>query len=111
MKKIVVVEDENILALAQIRALQKRGYNVIASVTNGIAAINAVKDFSPELIIMDVRIEGIMDGIETMMEIQKFSGIPVIYATGNSEASILERAKLPNMIGFLVKPVDYNEMD
>lgn len=111
MKKILVVEDDYILALAQVRSLQKKGYDVVASVPSGIAAIEAVKNLSPDLIIMDIRIEGEMDGIETMMEIQKFSDIPVIYSTGNSEAAIMERAKMTNLIGFLVKPIDYNELE
>jgi two-component system, response regulator PdtaR len=110
MKKILVVEDDYILALAQVRSLQKKGYNVVASVPSGVAAINAVKTLCPDLVIMDIRIEGEMDGIETMLEIQKFSSVPVIYSTGNSEAAILERAKQTNMKGFLVKPIDYNQL-
>jgi CheY-like chemotaxis protein len=110
MRKVLIVEDDYILALAQKRSLQRKGYEVVASVPSGTAAINATKTFLPDIIIMDIRIEGDMDGIETMMEIQKFSNVPVIYSTGNSESAILDRAKATNMKGFLVKPIDYNEM-
>ncbi|MDF2438719.1 MAG: putative sensor protein [Bacteroidota bacterium] len=110
MKNILVVEDDYILALAQVRSLQKKGYNIVASVPNGIAAIEAVKNHNPDLIVMDIRIDGDMDGIDTMLEIQKFSDVPVIYSTGNSEAAIMERAKLTNMKGFLIKPIDYNQL-
>jgi two-component system, response regulator PdtaR len=111
MKKVLVVEDDQILAIVQTRYLQKMGFMVVASVSNGLAAINAVKELSPDIIIMDVRIEGEMDGVDTMKEIQKFSSVPVIYSTGNSEPSILNKATETNMKGFLVKPINYNELE
>lgn len=111
MKKVLVVEDDYILALVQVKFIQKMGFTVVASVTNGIDAIEAVKKFSPDIIIMDVRIEGDIDGVETMMEIRKFSNIPVVYSTGNSESALMERAKDTNMKGFFVKPVNYNELE
>jgi len=58
-----------------------------------------------------MRIEGELDGIQTMQEIQKFSQVPVIYLTGNSEMTMLERSKETNMKGFLVKPVNYAELE
>jgi len=111
MKKILIVEDDYILALVQVKFLQKRGFEIVASVPGGVAAIEAVKAFSPDVIIMDVRIKGDKDGIETMLEIQKFSDVPVIYSTGNSEKDILERAKATNMLGFFAKPVNYEELE
>ena len=110
MKKVLVVEDDQILALVQVKFIQKMGFTVVASVTSGDDAIKAVKEFSPDVIIMDVRIEGDMDGVETMLEIQKFSSVPVIYSTGNSESTILERARETNMKGFFVKPVNYDDL-
>ncbi|MCW3104404.1 MAG: response regulator receiver [Bacteroidetes bacterium] len=111
MKKILVVEDDYILAMVQAKFIQKMGFTVVASVTNGIDAIEAVKKYSPDIIIMDVRIDGDMDGVQTMMEIRKFSEVPVIYSTGNSESALMERAKDTNMKGFFVKPVNYNELE
>ena len=110
MKRVLVVEDDHILALVETKFIQKMGFTVVASVTNGPDAIEAVKEHSPDVIIMDVRIDGEMDGVETMLEIQKFSSAPVIYSTGNSETAIHERAKDTNMKGFFVKPVDYTEL-
>jgi two-component system, response regulator PdtaR len=111
MKKILVVEDDQILAIVQCKYLQKMGFQVVAAVSNGLDAIKAVKNYSPDIIIMDLRIEGDLDGVDTMKEIQKFSSVPVIYSTGNSERSILERAKETNMKGFLIKPINYSEME
>lgn len=111
MKKILIVEDDQILSIVQTKYLQKMGFVVVASVTNGLDAIKAVKLHKPDVIIMDVRIEGDLDGIDTMREIQKFSSIPVIYSTGNSESSILIRAKETNIKGFLIKPINYNQLE
>lgn len=110
MKKILIVEDEYIIALVQVKFFQKKGFEVL-SVGSGKAAIEAVKKFSPDLIIMDIRIEGDMDGIEAMIEIEKFASIPVIYCTGNSEEAIIDRARKTNMKGFLVKPINNNELE
>ncbi|MCE3280969.1 MAG: hypothetical protein K0S44_3160 [Bacteroidetes bacterium] len=110
MKKILIVEDEYIIALVQVKFLQKKGFEVV-TVGSGKAAINAVKDFSPDLIVMDIRIEGDMDGIETMIEIEKFASIPVVYCTGNSEEAIIDRARKTNMKGFLVKPINNTELE
>lgn len=111
MKRILVVEDDHILALVQIKFIERMGFEVVASVTNGSDAIDAVKQHTPDVVVMDVRIDGDLDGVDTMMEIQKFSTVPVIYSTGNSESAILERARGTNMKGFFVKPVNYNELE
>jgi CheY-like chemotaxis protein len=111
MKKILVVEDDYILALVQVKFLQKMGFNIVGSVTNGPDAIEVARNTPPDVIIMDVRIEGDMDGIDTMFEIQKFSEVPVIYLTGNSEGATIERAKQTNMKGFFVKPINFNDLE
>lgn len=111
MKKILIVEDDPILSLVQTKFIQKMGFEVVSSVSNGDDAIQAVKEFSPDIIVMDMRIEGKLDGIQTMQEIQKFSEVPVIYLTGNSEMAMLERSRETNMKGFLVKPVNYAELE
>lgn len=111
MKKILVVEDDYILSLVQVKFIQKMGYNVVSAVTNGPDAIEAVKTLSPDIIIMDVRIDGDMDGVDTMAEIRKFSNIPVIYLTGNSEYALMERVKETDMKGFFVKPINYSELE
>lgn len=111
MKKVLVVEDDYILALVQQKFLEKMGFEVAASVTNGLDAIEAVKKHSPDVIIMDIRINGDLDGIQTMYEIQKFSNVPVIYSSGNSESSIIEKAKGTNMKAFFVKPINYEDLE
>lgn len=105
MKKVLLAEDDFILTLVHRKYLEKIGCEIIDSVTNGEAAIMSALKNVPDFILMDIRLEGKMDGIEAMIEIQKKINIPVIYVTGNSEPSVLERAQATNMKGFLIKPL------
>lgn len=105
MKKVLIVEDDLILTMINKRFLEQLGHTVVSSVRNGLDAIEAVKNHNPEVIIMDVRIDGNIDGIEAMEEIRKFSDVKVIYVSGNSEPETLARAEKTNMLGFRVKPI------
>lgn len=106
MKKILIVEDEAIIALSVKKMIEKMGYESISIVDSGDKAIQFVKLHQPDLILMDLKINGQMDGIETMEEIRKISIVPVIYTTGNSDPKARQRAKLTLVSLFLTKPVD-----
>ncbi len=110
MAKILIVEDDMILALALKRNLQKLDHIVLEVQSNGIGAIDAVQTNHPDLIIMDIKILGSIDGIQTMLEIRKFSEIPVIYVSGNSNESIKERTLETASSEFMSKPVDLTEL-
>lgn len=110
MKKILVVEDDLLLSMLNKKHLQRMGHIVVNAVTNGKDAIESVKRDKPDLILMDIRIKGDMDGIETMVEISKFSDIPVIYLTGNSNEDCKARAVKTNMLAFCLKPVHLEEL-
>ncbi len=110
MKKILIVEDDFLLSMINTKYIEMLGYKVVACVTNGLDAIEAVKEHSPDIVIMDVRIDGGMNGIEAMEEISKFSSTAVIYLTGNSEKELKERAAKTNMLAFCVKPVHFEEL-
>ncbi len=109
-KKILIVEDDMIIAMVNKRYVETLGYQVVQSVRNGLAAIEAVKKHSPDIILMDIRIEGEMDGIEAMEEIRKFSDVGVIYISGNSEPATKIRAEQTNMISFCVKPISMDDL-
>jgi CheY-like chemotaxis protein len=109
-KRALIVEDDMILAMVDKLYLQKIGCEVVGSVTNGEDAIEAVKLLAPDFILMDIRIEGDLDGIETMIEIRKTSSVPVIYVSGNSEPAVRHRAVETNMFAFLVKPLDFDAL-
>ena len=86
------------------------GLDIVGCVDNGDEAIKIVEEKRPDLILMDIRIEGDKDGIDTMMLIGEKWNIPCVYLTGSSDPLTLERAKKTNMLGFLVKPVSKEEL-
>lgn len=107
---ILIVEDDRVLSLMLTRMVQKTGHTVSGSVTNGEDAIELVYSKDIDLILMDIMLEGEIDGIETMKIIRETSDIPVIYVTGNSDRSTIERAKETNYVDYLVKPVVFDQL-
>ncbi|MES0337296.1 MAG: response regulator [Candidatus Magnetobacterium sp. LHC-1] len=107
--RIMVVEDEGIVALEIQTRLQRLGYAVCAVVSTGEMAIKEAKDKHPDLVLMDIRLKGDMDGIEAAQAIQKEGRVPVIYLTANSDDNTLLRAKLTEPFGFILKP--FHERD
>jgi PAS domain S-box-containing protein len=105
-KKILIVEDETIVALDIERKLAKSGYEVVGSVTSGEAAIDKVKETPPDLILMDISLEGDIDGIDAAERIQRHFDIPIIYLTAHSHPQTLERAKITEPYGYIVKPFE-----
>jgi CheY-like chemotaxis protein len=108
--KVLIVEDDFMLCLINKKSIELIGYTVVATATNGADAIEAVKKHKPDVVLMDLRLDGELDGIDTMNEIAKFSDISAIYLTGNSDEINKERAAKTNMLGFCVKPVHFEEL-
>lgn len=102
---IFIVEDEGILTLLNTKYLNELGHTVVGSANNGADAILKIKMLNPDLILMDIKLKGEIDGIDAMKEIEKFCRIPVVYVTGNSEADTYKRAEETQMIDFLIKPI------
>ena len=110
MAEILIVEDETILALNLEMFLKKLGHNVIGIVTSGEEAIVKVKDIPPDLVLMDIRLNGEMDGIETANKIHRVYDIPVIYITAFSDEETLNRAKITEPLGYIIKPFDERDL-
>lgn len=106
MKNILIVEDEFIIAMLIEKQVKKLGYTVVGKVSNGMAAINRVREGGVDLVLMDIKINGELDGIDTMKEISRFSTIPVIYITGNSDPNTRERATGTGPAGYIIKPIE-----
>lgn len=102
--KVLVVEDERIVALNLQQRLKKLGYEVPAIAASGAQALEKMRSLHPDLVLMDINIEGPMDGIETAKSIPSEFDIPVIYLTAYSEDATLERARDTRPYGYLVKP-------
>jgi len=109
-KKVLIVEDDLILSLLYENYMDKLGFETEGELVYGKTAIEAAKEADPDLILMDISLEGEMDGIEAMLEIRKFSSVPVIYITGNSDKAHQERAKQTDYSDYLIKPIEFNEL-
>ena len=110
MHKIIVVEDERIVALHMKQQLLKLGYDVVAVAASGENALKAVAELRPDVVLMDIHIEGPMDGIEVASRIGAGAATPVIYLSAYSEEATLERARATKPYGYLVKPFSEREL-
>ena len=108
-KKILIVEDERIIAEDIRKCVLNCNYDVIGIVPTGQDTLLIVKEQKPDLILMDIMLEGKLDGIETAEKIISKYDIPVIYITANADDKILKRAKKTNPYGYLIKP--FEEID
>ncbi|MFN6560928.1 MAG: response regulator [Nostoc sp. ChiSLP01] len=108
--KILVVEDEAIVAKDLQSRLSKFGYAVPAIASSGEEAINKAIQTSPDLVLMDIRLKGNMDGIEAAQEISRQLDIPIIYLTAYADDTTLQRAKITEPFGYLLKPFKEKEL-
>jgi CheY-like chemotaxis protein len=108
--RIMLVEDERIVAFHLRQQLQKLGYTVPAVVASGEKALQQIEEHKPDLVLMDIHIEGAIDGIETAARIPTDYHIPVIYLTAYSEDSTVARARATRPYGYLLKPFSEREL-
>ncbi|MBN1326485.1 MAG: response regulator [Candidatus Cloacimonetes bacterium] len=109
-KRILIVEDEIIIAKDIELKLLSLGYEVIALCTSGDQAIEVTLSEKPDLILMDINLQGNLDGIQVAQFIQAKVLIPVIYLTSYSDDLTLQRAKITNPLGYIIKPFDEREL-
>jgi PAS domain S-box-containing protein len=102
--KILVVEDEVIVARTIASQLNQLGYIVIGTASSGRVAIAKAMETKPELVFMDIILKGEMDGITTASYIREHLDIPVIFLTAYGDDNTLQRAKLTQPFGYIVKP-------
>jgi diguanylate cyclase (GGDEF)-like protein/PAS domain S-box-containing protein len=107
---LLIVEDEKIVARDLQSALEDLGYCVPAIANTGTIAIQKASELQPDLILMDIRLLGEMDGISTAQTIREQLDIPVVYLTAHSDESTLARAKLTHPYGYLIKPFEEREL-
>lgn len=108
--RILVVEDEGIIALSIQRKLENMGYDVPVIASSGAEAIEEAAKSQPDLALMDIMLDGPMDGIEAATQIWHNFKIPVVYLTANSDAQTLERAKIAEPFAYLLKPFEDREL-
>ena len=109
-RRIMLVEDEMIVAMDVRQRLEALGYEVVAHATSGEDAVRYAGDTCPNLILMDIRIRGETDGIEAAARIRETQDIPVIYLTAYADEATLSRARVTEAFGYLMKPFEDREL-
>jgi len=109
--KVLIVEDNRIVAEDLQTSLKKLGFDVTGIVSDGPETISSVKEKMPDLVLMDIVLRGEMDGIATAEQIKSRFNVPVVYLTAHSEEMVFERAKSTDPFGYLLKPFSERELD
>jgi len=107
---ILIVEDEAIIAKDLQVTLERLGYHVAGTTASGEVAIEMARRHLPDLVLMDIALKGQLDGIEAAAQIREVLGIPAIYLTAYADKATIERAKLTEPRGYLLKPFEEWEL-
>lgn len=112
MKKaaILVVEDEAVVAMDIEAVLQDLGYTVVGTAATGEEAISKAAEHHPDLVLMDIRLRGAMDGIEAARQIRVQAATPIVYLTAFADEEIITRAKITEPFGYILKPFQAREL-
>lgn len=107
--RVLIVEDEEVVATDLQECLSENGYEIVEIAVTGENAVSLAEELSPEIVLMDIRLAGQMDGIEAAGEIREKLGLPVVFLTAYSDPETLRRAKITEPFGYLLKP--FRELD
>lgn len=108
--RILVVEDDHIVALEIQDGLQSLGYTVVGQTSTGEDAIEKTAEMQPDLVLMDIGLKGAMDGVEAAAEIGARFDVPVVYLTAYADEETLQRAKITEPYGYIIKPFRHREL-
>ena len=108
--KVLIVEDEAVVALHLRRELSGIGYVVTGVATAGAQALKMIDEVFPDIVLMDIHLKGDLDGIETAKLIPRYLHIPVVFLTAYSEDTTLKRASDTLPYGYLIKPFQPREL-
>jgi PAS domain S-box-containing protein/putative nucleotidyltransferase with HDIG domain len=108
--RILVVEDESLVGRDIHNMLRGLGYDVIGVVSRGDEAVGVARAESPDLVLMDIVLKGDIDGIQAAERIWEECGVPIIYLTAYADEATLDRAKMTEPFGYILKPFDEREL-
>lgn len=103
---VLIVEDEELTAENVRESLEEAGYTITGVVDNGAEAVKLLDKHRPDLVIMDIGLQGDMDGISTSRQMRKIHKAGIIYLTGNDSEEVLDQAALTDHYAYLLKPLD-----
>ncbi len=109
--RLLIVEDERIVALDLKLTLESLGFEVVASAATEADAVRLAMSYRPDLVLMDINLEVGGDGIQAAMELMRFADVPVVFLTAYADNDILRRASAVAPYGYLVKPVQQRELN
>lgn len=107
---ILIVEDEAVVRMDIEEKLQSMGYQVSDYASSSEEAIRKVEELRPNLVLMDIKIEGNLDGIDTADQIKNRFNIPVVFATAHADEKTIKRARATQPFGYILKPINENEL-
>ena len=108
--RILVVEDEAVIARDISQQLEALGYDPVGRTARGDEAVQLVGQLRPDLVLMDIHLEGPTDGIEAASQIREQFSIPVVFLTAFASEPIIQRAKTAGPFGYIVKPFEEHEL-
>lgn len=108
--RILIVEDEQIVALDIEMHLRKYGYSVVGMFASAEEALRELPNLTPDLVLMDIKLQGRMDGLEAASRIKDDFGIPVILLTANADENTVQRAKYTQPFAYIIKPFEEREL-
>ena len=108
--RILIVEDQNILVFVIKSLLHNLGYEVCETARNGKDAIEKAKAVNPDLVLMDIRLKGTIDGIEASKRIREVMDIPIVYTTGDLNEDLMKSVNEINHTDWLIKPFGKSEL-
>ena len=109
-RRILIVEDVTMIADFMALILNRHGYQVAGIVARGDDAYEAVRATNPDLVLMDIKLEGLTDGIEAAAKIRNNFSIPVVFVSAHTEPAVIARAMTTGANGYIIKPFKGNDL-
>lgn len=106
MRKILIVEDDFIIQLFIKQIITGIGHEIVGVSNTSNNVLKMIENLQPEIVLMDISIEGGLDGIELSNKINELFKISIVYLTGNSDKFTMEKAKKTNPLHIIIKPID-----
>jgi PAS domain S-box-containing protein len=108
--RILIVENEGLVGCDMAACLNDLGYRVVGTCANGEEALRLYSELHPDLVLMDVHLDGAMDGIETARRLQQFGPVSIVYVTACADLETVNRARETHPQGYLLKPFSHDEL-
>lgn len=109
--RILIVEDEAIVAEDLSQKLERLGYEVVGVAATGPDSLSLARNGQPDLVLMDIRLQGKMDGVEAAQAIRRECDVPIVFLTAHSDPETLQRAKGSDPFGYILKPFETPQLE